>query len=404
MGSPGAIVAPSDTATAIAVTRALGSRGIPVTSFDSTSRSLGFISRYTATPVHGLVEQEEEVLNALLKLGRKRKGWVLYPTSDFYISVIARHHDSLSSSLIPTVAQWEATKHFIDKLETFRLATRLGIPVPETSAPADMEEVGRLGDRLDFERKTWLVKVRSRLVPQEMLGPFARAKGITVRSPEELRLVCGIALSTGRSPPLVQEKIPGPPHGLVAFNCVVDRGGRPVAWITRRKLRTSPYEFGIGTMWETTLDPEVARLGSRFATASGVYGISSTEFKEDRRDNGLKLIECNCRAAFSSETWRRSGVDLIHILHSLATGSNYDPPTHRRIGLRWTSLVDDLTELLTDRRQYPLTPSLPWRVAKQYLGTRCWAFLSASDPLPFMIYALRRFRKRKLRDNPSVGR
>jgi len=381
----------------MAIARALGSRRIPILAFDTSPRSLVFFSRYTKSATYSMAEHEDEVLKALLMLGEKRRGWVLYPTSDFVITVVARHHGAISRRLIPTVAPWSATKHFIDKLETFRLATKLGIPVPQTYAPNEIEEVERLCDRLDFEGQSWLVKVRSRLAPQGRLGPFARAKAINVRTPEELRVVCHSALATGCSPPLVQEKIPGPPHRQVAFNSVVNHEGTPVAWLTKRVLRSSPHEFGVTSAMETTHDSRLIQLGSRFTAASGAFGFSTAAFKEDPRDDRLKLFECNCRAVMNSEIWRKSDVDLIHILHSLASSNDYEPPRFRRIGVKYTNLVEDLTGLLTDRAHYPLSPSLVWRVTKHYAATRAWALLSARDPLPFILHALRRFRKRKLR-------
>ncbi|MFQ5950608.1 MAG: hypothetical protein ACE5KH_00815 [Candidatus Geothermarchaeales archaeon] len=364
--------------------------------YDTFERSLGSVSRYSRTCLYGRVEREKEVLEALLKLGERRRGWVLYPTSDFFVSVVALHHETVSRSLVPTVAPWEATKYFIDKLETFRLAKRIGVPVPETHAPKDVEEAERLGDRLDFESKRWLVKVRMRVVPQGMLGPLGRAKGIKVRSRNELRVVCQEALKTGLSPPLVQEEIPGPPQ-IVGLSAVLKRGARPVTWMTVRSLRKSPYELGVATMAETTYDSKATRLGLRFSTASGAYGLCSMDFKEDPRDKMLKLIECNYRALLNSEIWRKSGVDLIHILHCLSTDSDYHRPRFRRIGVRWTSLIDDLTQLLLDREHYPLSPALIWRVAKEYLGTDAWGLLSLSDPVPFIAYALRQFGKRKVR-------
>lgn len=405
MKQRGAIVAPTDSTTALAIARALDSRRIPVVAFDTYPRSLGFFSRHIKSAAYAPIEREEEVLKALQTLGERRRGWVLYPTSDFYITVVARHHEAVSGKLVPTVPPWEVTKHFIDKLETFRLAKRLGIPVPETYAPETMEEVDRLCDRLDFEGQTWLVKVRRRLFSDGMLGPFARAKGINIRSPEELRLVCLGALSTGCSPPLVQERIPGPPHHYVAFNSVLDHQGKPVAWLTKRVLRTSPYEFGVTSVLATTYDSNVIRLSLRFGAATGANCcFFSTAFIEDPRDNSLKLIECHCRAVMNSEVWRRSGMDLIDILHSMATGEEYELPRLRRIGVRFTNLVEDLTVLLTDREHYSPTLALTWRVAKDYANTRAWALLSARDPVPFMIYALRRFGKRKLRGKLSVGR
>jgi predicted ATP-grasp superfamily ATP-dependent carboligase len=310
--------------------------------------------------------------------------------------VISRHHEELSRFVVPPVAPWDSTRYFLDKMETYRLAKKLRVPVPETHAPKDMDDIEDLCGRLDFEGKEWLTKIRVRLFPSDRLGIFSTLKGISLRSPEDLRAVGRMALTSGRSPPLVQEKIPSPSRS-VAFNCVVDDEGRIVVSLSKRQLRSCPHEYGVTSAMESGCDEDAISLGSRFAEASGAFGFATSAFKRDPRDDRLKLIECNCRALMNSEIWRRSGLDMVYILYCLSLGRDFDRPRSLRLGLKYTNLVEDLTLLLTDRKHYPVSLDLTREIASHYVSTRAWALMSGEDPLPFLIYASRRFRRRGLR-------
>jgi predicted ATP-grasp superfamily ATP-dependent carboligase len=263
-----------------------------------------------------------------------------------------------------------------------------------------LEEARGLADDLDFEGKRWVVKVRQRLVRQELLGPFAGMKGFWVGSSDELLSVCASSLRYDSSPPLVQEEIPGPPNRTIGFNVILGREGVPLVWITKRKHRATPYDFGPGAMWETCPAPQVVPLALRFIRASGGFGLLGIEFKEDPRDGVPKLIECNCRAILNTTLFRACGVDLVNILHREAVGEDYEIPRRWRRSVRWTSLVDDLTEIIVDSEHYGGFAGRSLDALSMYARTRVWGLLSLRDPLPFMAYAGRRFAKRQLRSQP----
>jgi hypothetical protein len=68
-----------------------------------------------------------------------------------------------------------------------------------------------------------------------------------------------------------------------------------------------------------------------------------------------------------------------------------------RVGVKYTNLLEDLTLLLTDRLHYPLSINLVKETITHYVNTRAWALLSLKDPLPVLVAASRRFKRRKQR-------
>jgi predicted ATP-grasp superfamily ATP-dependent carboligase len=62
---------------------------------------------------------------------------------------------------------------------------------------------------------------------------------------------------------MVQEIVPGEDTNLVGYLAFWDHDGREVAWLTKRKLRQNPPQFGDGSLQITELNDEIAALSRR---------------------------------------------------------------------------------------------------------------------------------------------
>src|SRR5437773_1063006 len=72
---------------------------------------------------------DEERAEFLLRLAAERglQGWVLLPTDDDAVAVVARHHDRLGGVFQLTTPPWNQLRNAVDKRLLYCLAASLGV-------------------------------------------------------------------------------------------------------------------------------------------------------------------------------------------------------------------------------------------------------------------------------------
>jgi predicted ATP-grasp superfamily ATP-dependent carboligase len=165
-------------------------------------------------------------------------------------------------------------------------------------------------------------------------------KGVVVHTPKELeRSYAEISAAGVRV--LLTEIIQGVDDEYCSYYTYIEEDGEPLVHFTKRKIRQYPVGFGIGTYHVTRWEPEAADLGLRFARSVGLRGLVNVEFKRDRHDGALKLIECNPRLTAGNEVVRRAGVDFARIAYDRALGLPVRPLSGFREGVhQWTPSDD----------------------------------------------------------------
>ena len=136
--------------------------------------------------------------------------------------------------------------------------------------------------------------------------------------------------------------------------------------LTTRKLRQFEPGFGLGTCQLTDRDERTIELGPKFVTKIGIGGLANVEFKEDARDGGLTLIECNSRFTLVHQLVRHAGIDLGVLAYNRVVGLP-DPPLDRyRTGVRIWHPIEDVRGFVavspprrTDFRELAAQPSSP---------------------------------------------
>ena len=93
----------------LGVVRSLGRRGIPVCVLKRPGHRLAAVSKYVRNSEVWPSGDEARGVDFLLDLaGRKGlKGWVLIPTDDEVVGLVARHHDILAKQFCLTIPPWE---------------------------------------------------------------------------------------------------------------------------------------------------------------------------------------------------------------------------------------------------------------------------------------------------------
>ena len=157
---------------------------------------------------------------------------------------------------------------------------------------------------------------------------------------------------------MVQEIVPGMGESQYSFAALC-QDGMPVASVVARRVRQFPMDFGrFSTFVETVDEPEVATQAERLLRHADYTGLIEIEFKRDRRDGQLKVLDANPRVWGWHTLTRREGPDFSYLLWRAARGERIRGP-RARPGQRWMRMDVDLAvaarEILGGRlslRQY----------------------------------------------------
>jgi len=356
----------------LGIARSLGRQGIPVCVVDDET-SIARVSRYVQHVVRVPDLRSERGMLAALTLARARhglRGWVLYPTRDENVAAIAANREALRQDFRVPTPSLASIRSVWDKRETYRLARRLGIPIPRTWFPRTESDLGEIemdgplvlkpAIKENFfyttHVKAWRADTRA-----ELTDAFRRAAAI---------------VNEGEI--IVQEMIHGGGEQQYAY-CALFRGDGPVASMTVRRRRQHPSDFGRASTYVETIDlPVLAAPSVRFLRAADYYGLVELEFKQDPRDGRYKLLDVNARTWGYHTLGPAAGVDFPYLLYRDQLGGPV-PAAHTRPGVRWIRLATDVPNAVRDLRAGTLRPREYLR-SLRHINTE--AVFSLRDPLP----------------------
>src|SRR5438552_1593302 len=292
----------------LGVVRSLGRRGIPVCVLKRPGHRLAAVSKYARNSEVWPSGDEARGVDFLLDLaGRKGlKGWVLIPTDDEVVGLVARHHDVLAKQFRLTVPPWGKLSWFCDKRQLNKLARELKVDQPWTVYPRDREEVTQL--RCSFPL---IIKPALR----EAYNPLTAAKAWRVD--DRASLIARYDEARSMIAPeliMIQEVIQG--WGEAQFSyAALCQDGRPLASVVARRTRQYPMDFGqFSTYVETIDDPGIVQPSVRLLEAARYTGLVEVEFKRDPRDGSFKVLDVNPRVWGWHTLGSRVGVDFSYLL------------------------------------------------------------------------------------------
>jgi D-aspartate ligase len=359
--------------------RCLAGRGVRVILLDSENHA-GKWSRYVEHFYRCPNALEpERLLRFLMRLGETRSlaKWVIFPTDDETVHFLSMNKSRLESIYNVTTPAWNVTRYAYDKTLTYRLADKIGIPIPKTFYPrsvSDLEDpeipfpaIIKPAVMRSFFRKTGK-KALPAMNRNELMEAYQTARRII--PPSEI---------------LVQEMIPDVSRNLFSFSPFF-KNGRVLGRVTVQRLRQHPMDFGQATTLAVTVDePELERLGTRILTAMNYYGIGEVEFIRDPRDRRFKFLEVNPRIWGWHTIATRAGVNLPYLLYLDQTGETAEVPGYRK-NVKWIREITDAATVMSEmaRGRMGLGEYL-----SSIRGEKELAVFSWKDPLPFFGEILR---------------
>lgn len=375
MQSPGAIVIGGDYR-GLGVVRSLGRHGIPAWGVRSEDdHVLAGTSRFSRRSLVWPNGGDDMRTAFLLELCDRHglDGWALFPTWDDTTAFLARNCAILGQRYLLTTPPWDVFRWAYDKRLTHQLATTLSVDQPRTWLPAA---------RSDVERFPGPFPVILKPSTKPNLNPLAVAKAWRVDDAASLlaRYDEAVAL-TDPGTLMVQELIPGGGEDQLSFAALCDNGA-PRAWMTARRLRQYPMDFGRSSSFvETIENSEVEEPARAILSKLGLTGLVEVEFKQDPRDAGYKLLDINARVWGWHTIGRRAGLDFPYLLWRLLHGLPV-PRVSAPAGMRWLRLATDVPAALPEIVHHRLSAAAYLR---SLVPPHERAILAGDDPLPALL-------------------
>ena len=357
----------------LGVLRTLGRKGIPTILLDSEyciSRYSKFKNMFVRSPHPS---NRESYVNFLIDLAEKEKihGWVIFPNSDDAVCTLSKYKKNLEKYYRIPSPGWEIIKNVYIKKNTYQIAAKHGIHIPQTFYPSNMEELVEL--KLDYPV---IIKPSIR----DHFYNRVKIKAFRINNREELektyQWVCSII---DPSEVLVQDFIPGGPDQLYSF-CPFFKEGKVITSIMARRTRQHPMDFGhASTFAELVNIPQMKNIAEKFLSLVGYYGIAEVEFMHDPRDGKFKLIEVNPRVWGWHTLAIAAGVDFPYLIYRDMIGKQIDVPQPLD-DVKWIRLVTDTPTVLMEIIKGNMKIS---DYLKSMKGKKEFAVFALDDPLPF---------------------
>ena len=369
---PGALVV-GGAHVSIGIARSLGRRGIPV--WLLANHPIPKFSRYVKRSFDWSGADHPDGLGQIIDVAVKNDlaGWVLIPTGDQDLRLVAQNHEMLSKRLHVAACDWATIQWVYDKRLTHRRAHSLGIDVPWSFEPRDLDDVRALDCRFPVILKP---------AYRKGADAFTLAKAWRADDRETLLALYRRASAlVGSDAVIVQEWIPG--TGAAQFSCAgLWERGTPIALLTARRRRQHPVDFGrSSTFVETIAHDEIESLACRFMQSLDYTGVAEIEFKYDAREKRYKLLDVNGRFWTWCGIGALAGMDFPYLAYRQALGETA-ASGRARPGVAWVHARSDIKAAWQELRRGSLT-------LRDYVsGFRqplTFASFAADDPLPALM-------------------
>jgi D-aspartate ligase len=366
MPSPGALLV-GGAHVSIGVARGLGRQGIPV--WLLANHPLPTYSRYVKRsfdwPGADHPDGLASIIDVIIRHGLQ--GWVLFPTGDQDLRLIAQNHALLSSYVHVAAPDWKTAQWLYDKRLTYQRAADLRMDFPLSYKPRDLDDLRELDCRFPVVLK-----------PAFRHPAFAQAKAWRADDRDTLVALYQKANALIGDAVIVQEWVPGNGTAQFSFTALCERG-KPLATLTARRTRQHPIDFGrSSTFVETIENPRVEELGRSFLASLDYTGVAEVEFKYDARDDRYKLLDVNGRFWTWCGLGPLAGVDFAALAWRQALGEKIEP-VRARPGVAWVHMSRDIVAAF----QEVSAGSLRVRdYLKSFRKPLCFANFALDDPQP----------------------
>jgi protein-tyrosine-phosphatase/predicted ATP-grasp superfamily ATP-dependent carboligase len=343
--SRGVLITDGNERSALAATRALGQRGIPVYVGADAPVSLAGRSRYCAGTFQypSPWKRPQDYAASVLESAERFDVAMLLPMTDVAVELIGSRVQDFPGAVaipIPSLVQY---RQLSNKYELTHWAKMNGVPVPESLFLPD----GVVEKVLDqITRWPVIVKPGASLISRN--GLWAKTSVHVAGNADELLHLYEEHWYL-KQPSLIQQRIVGEGQGVFGLFSQ----GRPLALFAHRRLREKPPGGGVSVLRESiSLAQPITDYAIKILQSAQWHGVAMVEFKVDRESGVPYLIEVNGRFWGSLQLAIDAGVNFPFLTYQLATaGWLVSAEASYRVGVKSRWFLGDLDQLLLRLRK-----------------------------------------------------
>ena len=369
----------------LAVTRALGKKGISVTVGECVVPSLASKSKYCGRTIlyPSPAAEPKAFQQTILEEASRRSYQVLFPMTDLVIPLILQIKEKLAPFVKVPLPDEAAYHTATDKSRLLKLAQKLDVPIPKTFFVKELSQLEEIAKEISYPT----------VIKPSYSGMFCpngwKSFGVEYAfSPEEL--LEKYEIIHRKIPfPLIQEKIEGRGYGIF----LLFHQKEVKATFAHRRIREKPPSGGVSVLRESVPSKSpMSDYAVRLLRNLSWSGVAMVEFKIDAKDHIPKLMEINGRFWGSLQLAVDSGVNFPYLLYKAALGEEVPETSDYKVGVKTRWFLGDLDHLLAiwfkGHKKLSLPDNCPGRLRslfsffKFYEKDMKYEILSWDDPKP----------------------
>lgn len=370
--------------------RCLGKMDVPTVICDYDMEGYGLKSKYAKKSelivVPKLQRDPENFLKILLDYGKKQdKKPVLIPCHDHYVEFIDDNLIELKKYFLIPQTEQGLYKKVINKSSLLKLAEEHGVLIPPTIDTNDPELYTKVKNILGYPciikptdspsfTQTFMQKVFIANNEQELRDALAKV--------EKHKLEVQ-----------VQKIIKGFDDHMYTFDAYLNQESKVVHYMTARKERQWPINFGASVYIKQTHVPDIIENGTNFLENIGYKGFAEIEFKREQGTNNFYLIEINARITNFNQMIEKVGLNIPYIYYMDMIG---DPMPEKYINKTTNIAFWYLFEDFFASKAYIKTNQLKLMDILKTLNTKkVMAIWSVRDPMPTLKFLSNKFKDKR---------
>jgi predicted ATP-grasp superfamily ATP-dependent carboligase len=364
---PNVLITDGENRSALAATRSLGRKGCRVVVTSKERLGIAAHSKFCCkrylTPDPAF--EEDAYLETIMNVVDKESIDVIFPMTEISIYLLNKVRSRLSDKVILACPPTQTMEAVSNKVDLFKLAESLQIPIPRTVYINNNSSLEKKLDRIG----SYPVVVKPALSKiQGEDGEFLSGGVRYAQSADELRRIYRTS-PVLRYPSMIQEKIFGPGTGLFTLF----DGQKHLALFSHRRLKEKPPSGGVSVISESVaLDEQMVVSAYQLLSAVSFRGVAMVEFKRDVRDGKAKLMEINGRFWGTLHLAIKSGINFPDLYLQYLFGK---PPEQLirdyRLGIKliWIlGIFDHLWISLKSKKLQLNFPVAEFSVLKSFMG------------------------------------
>ena len=364
---------------ALSIIRSLGRKDIRVIVINQNLLDYGTKSKYCSVKLCKKIY--DKPLIEILTKDVAQKLWgkaVLFGGTDKSVLTISKYEKELYPYFNFVAPSYDIANKIISKKLFYKFAMENDFLTPPTYFSHSMEDIEKIAQSISFPciiKPEFRTSYWYRTVPTKVL--YAETEKVFYRHFREFPIEnCSL---------IIQEWIEGDDHDVFFCLTYINRGSKPLAVFTGRKIRQYPVLTGSTSFAESIWIPSIADESIRLLKKSGCIGFCSVEFKRSKEDQRFYVIEPTVGRPDTQEGISvSSGMDIPYVAYLDAIGENPEPLNHFKEGIKW---INEPIDFYSIQSYLKNKNSSFKKLAVSYKGKRAYALWAIDDPLPFLSFA-----------------